>query len=82
MFSSNAAKTAIWNVCNGKSNQAYGYFWSYKNKFIPKVNNHLAPVAKYNDDGVFIESYSSIKEAADLNNIKTPANIIAAIKGT
>ena len=82
MFSSNAAKTAIWNVCNGKSNQAYGYFWSYKNKFIPKVNNHLAPVAKYNDDGIFIESYSSVKEAADSNNIKTPANIIAAIKGT
>ena len=26
--------------------------------------------------------YSSIKEAADSNNIKTPANIIAAIKGT
>ena len=82
MFSSNVAKIAIWNVCNGKSNQAYGYFWSYKNKFIPKVNNHLAPVAKYNDDGIFIESYSSIKEAADLNNIKTPVNIIAAIKGT
>ena len=82
MFSSNAAKTAISNVCNGKSNQAYGYFWSFKNKFIPKVNNHLAPVAKYNDDGIFIESYSSIKEAADSNNIRTPANIIAAIKGT
>ena len=75
-------EAAIWNVCNNKSNQAYGYFWSYKNKFIPKVNNHLAPVAKYNDDGIFIESYSSIKEAADSNNIKTPANIIAAIKGT
>lgn len=82
MFSSNAAKTDIWNVCNGKSNQAYGYFWSYKNKFVPKANNHLAPVAKYDDDGIFIESYSSIKEAADSNNIKTPANIIAAIKGT
>lgn len=82
IFSNNAAKSAIWNVCNGKSNQAYGYFWSYKNKFIPKVNNHLAPVAKYDNNGTFIESYSSIKEAADLNNIKTPANIIAAIKGT
>ena len=78
----NSARSAIWNVCNSKSNQAYGYFWSYKNKFIPKVNNHLSPVAKYNDNGEFLESYSSIKEAADSNNIKTPTNIIAAIKGT
>lgn len=77
-----AAKTAIWNVCNNRSNQAYGYFWSYKNKFISKVNNHLSPVAKYNDNGEFIQSYSSIKEAAECNNIKSPANIIAAIKGT
>lgn len=81
-FNSNAAKSAIWNVCNNKVNQAYGYFWSYKDKFVPKVNNHLAPVAKYNDAGEFLESYSSIKEAADSNNIKTSANIIAAIKGT
>ena len=34
------------------------------------------------DNGEFIESYSSIKEAADYNNIKTPSNIVAAIKGT
>lgn len=77
-----AAKTAIWNVCNNKSNQAYGYYWSYKNKFTPKVNNHLSSVAKYNDIGEFIESYSSIKEAAQKNDIKSPSNIIAAIKGT
>ncbi len=77
-----SAKTSIWNVCNNKSNQAYGYFWSYKNKFVPKNNNHLSPVAKYNDKGIFLESYSSIKEAADANGIKSSANIIAAIKGT
>lgn len=65
MFSNKvAARTAIWNVCNDKSNQAYGYYWSYKNKFVPKINNHLSPVAKYNDAGEFIASYSSIKEAA------------------
>ena len=38
-------------------------------------------VAKYTDEGFFVESYSSIKEAAEDNDIKTPANIIAAIKG-
>lgn len=39
------------------------------------------PVAKYNDEGQFLESYTSIKEAAEANNIKTSSNIIAAIKG-
>lgn len=83
LFTDNkAAKTAISNVCNNKSNQAYGYYWSFKNKFIPKINNHLSSVAKYNDAGEFIESYSSIKEAAQKNNIKSPSNIIAAIRGT
>lgn len=77
-----SAKSAIHNVCNGKSNQAYGYFWSFKNKFEFKTNKHYSAVAKYNDQGEFIESYSSIKEAADKNNIKTPSNIIATIRGS
>lgn len=77
-----SAKVSISRICLGKGGQAYGYYWSFKNKFEPKKNNHLSPVAKYNDAGEFLESYSSIKEAADSNNIKTPANIIAAIKGT
>ena len=58
-----------------------GCFWSFKNKFELKTNKHLVPVAKYNDEGKFLESYTSIKEAADANNIKTPSNIINAIKG-
>ena len=78
----NSAKSAISQVCLGKYNQAFGYYWSFKNKFEPKKNNHLSSVAKYNDDGEFIESYTSIKEAADSNKIKTLSNIIAAIKGT
>lgn len=77
-----SAKVAISRVCLGKGCQACGYYWSFKNKFEPKKNNHLSPVAKYNDAGEFLESYTSIKEAADANNIKTCANIIAAIKGT
>lgn len=76
-----SAKVSISKVCQGKSGQSCGYFWSFKNKFEPKKNNHLSPVAKYNDNGEFIESYNSIKEAAEMNNIKTSANIIAAIKG-
>lgn len=77
-----SAKSAISQVCTGKHSQAYGYYWSFKNKFESRKNNHLSPVAKYNDEGQFLESYSSVKEASDSNNIKTPSNIIAAIKGS
>ena len=42
---------------------------------------YVEAVVKYNDEGKFLESYTSIKEAADANNIKTPSNIINAIKG-
>lgn len=77
----NSAKIAISNNCLGKTKQSFGYFWSFKNKFELKTNKHLAPVAKYNDKGEFIESYTSIKEAADNNNIKNSSNIINAIKG-
>lgn len=78
----NSARVAISDVCNGKRCQALGYYWSFKSKFDPKKNNHLAPVAKYDDEGNFLESYSTIKEAALAHGLKTSANIIAAIKGT
>lgn len=77
-----SARVAISNNCCKKTKQSFGYYWSYKNKFELQPNKHLSAVAKYNDNGDFLESYTSIKEAADSNNIKTPANIIAAIKGT
>lgn len=78
---SNAARVAISNNCLGKSNQAFGYFWSFKNKFKYKIDKRFTPVAKYNNNGEFIESYSSIKEAAEKNHIKTPSNIVHAIQG-
>lgn len=79
---SNSARVSISEVCLNRRNQAFGYFWSFKNKFELKLNKNFVPVAKYNDQGKFLESYSSITEAAKLNGIKTSANIIAAIKGT
>lgn len=78
----NAYRKAICATCNGKQSQAYGYYWSYKCKFESKPNNHLKSVAKYDDNGNFIESYSTIKEAADSIGASSSANIIAAIKGT
>lgn len=79
---SQSMKVSISRVCLGQQSQANGYFWSFKNKFtyIP-ANKGYRAVAKYNDAGEFLESYTSITEAAIENNIKTRENIIAAISG-
>lgn len=75
-----SARTAINNNCRKKVNKAYGYYWSYKHIFDYQDSKTRA-VAKYNDQGEFLDVYNSIKEAAEENNIKTPANINAAIAG-
>lgn len=75
------AKVAICAVCKNKKIQAYGYYWSYKNKFEMHINKNYAPVAKYDDFGNFLESYTTIAEAAKANGINTPSNIINCIKG-
>lgn len=77
----NSVKTAICNCCHERVNQAYGYFWNFKPKFEFKTNKHYSAVAKYDDEGHFLESYSTLKEAAKENGLKTNANIIACIKG-
>lgn len=77
-----SAKTAIHNVCHNKTRQAYGYYWSFKCKFeYEPYDKGCRPVAKYNDEGIFLESYSSIKDAAEANNIGKSSNINAAISG-
>lgn len=75
----NSARVAINNNCLNKVRQAYGYFWSFKNKF--EYHKYGTPVAKYDDEGHFLESYHTINDAAKENNIKTPSNIVAAIAG-
>lgn len=80
----NSARVSINNCCLGKTHQTKGYFWSFKNKFtyIPSKNTGLpTAVAKYDDAGEFLESYSSISEAAKANNIKGQNSITKAIEG-
>lgn len=74
-------KVMISRCCLGKTNQVNGYYWSFKPKFEFRTNKHYSAVAKYDDNGIFLESYTTIKEAAERNNIKTSTNIIACIKG-
>ena len=40
------------------------------------------PVAKYTDDGVFVESFSSIMEAMVSLGLKSGNDIVRAIKGS
>lgn len=75
----NSARAAIGNCCNGRTRQSFGYYWSYTNKF--NYMPYGTPVAKYNDAGEFLESYTTMTEAAKANGIKGTANIIAAISG-
>lgn len=78
---SNAARAAIHNVCNNITRQAYGYYWSFKCKFDFRADKRNTAVAKYNDNGEFLESYSSLTEAAEANNIKSAKYIQAALAG-
>lgn len=77
-----SAKSAIRNVCAKITRQAFGYYWSFKDKFEYIPYERGTAIAKYNDFGEFLESYTSITEAAKENGIKSSANIIAAIKGS
>ncbi len=72
-----AAKTNIGNVCNRKTRSAYGYYWSFKNKFeYEKFRKSKLAVAKYSIDGVFLESYNDIYEAASQFESKNAVAII------
>lgn len=77
----NAARTAIGNVCRGITHQAYGYYWSYKHIFNYNKYNWTKAVARYDDDGRFLESYSSLQDAAKALHISSTANISHAISG-
>lgn len=79
--SPNSARVSITNVCNGVMRQAYGYYWSFKNKFnfIPYMKTQA--VARYDDSGKFLESYTSLQDAAKDLNLKSTASITHAIQG-
>lgn len=75
---SHAARAAIHNVCNKITRQAYGYYWSFKPKF--EYISYAHAVAKYDDEGNFLESYTTVKEAAAAHSVSV-TNIRAAISG-
>lgn len=76
-----AARSAIHNVCNKITRQAYGYYWSFKRSFEYNEYNQFKAVACYNDEGEFITSYSSLKEAATAMGLKDTSAISNCIRG-
>lgn len=76
-----AARSAIHNVCNKITRQAYGYYWSFKRSFEYNEYNQFKAVACYNDEGGFITSYSSLKEAATAMGLKDTSAISNCIRG-
>lgn len=75
-----SAKSAIHQVCVGKHRHAFGYFFSYKNKFTYTEKIWGTAIGKYELDGTFICSYQDVNEAANAVGVM-PNNIHRAIEG-
>lgn len=69
----------IINVCENNKKQAGGYYWSYKKRFKYRPSKYIS-VACYTLDGKFIQSYTSVYDAAKYNNI-TENDIYVVIAG-
>lgn len=59
-----SARTTIYECCKGERKQGFGYYWSFKNKFEYRPKIEILAVARYDDNGIFQEAYSSVSEAA------------------
>lgn len=72
--------TCISNTCTGHQSQAGGYFWSYKKRFNYKTPFNKTAVACYSDDGIFIRSFDSLKDAGNFYVVHYSA-ITSCIQG-
>jgi hypothetical protein len=69
--------------CHGEYSKYKGYIFSFTNTIKPKkynINSKMKKVSKYDDNGKYVESYGSIKEAALKNKIHHSASLSNAIK--
>ena len=64
--------TAIYSCCNGKTKTAFGYVWKYKYekkewKYVKKKENKGSSksIDKYSMNDEYLETYKSIKDAAE-----------------
>ena len=71
----------IYNCCNGQHTSAYGFIWRFQED---EFNSHKLPnkmtrcINQYSMDNKYINTFNSIKDAAEYLNIKRP-NISAVL---
>lgn len=72
---------SIGGNCLGKQSSAGGYYWSYKKHFdYDPSKQRKTAVACYNDNGEFIRSFDTVKEAAEFVGVGH-SNISECIRG-
>lgn len=64
-----SARASIKNCCLGKSQSAFGYFWSYKKEFT--YESTVKKVAQYTLKGKFLRYFDSMSEAEEVLHINT-----------
>lgn len=74
--------SCICSVCNGGKKRTGGFCWSYSKEIvIREQKRQKQAVVKYTIDGLFLEIYSSIKEASDANKGASRCQIKRCIDG-
>lgn len=76
-----ASTSNISYACNGKTQSAYGYLWSYIKKDMPEKKIRHTKVNQYSLDGKYIKTYNTLTEAAKENNINNISTIINVCTG-
>lgn len=59
----NSTRAAIKNCCLGKTQSAYGYYWSYKKEF--SYQTTIKKVAQYTLKGKFLRYFDTLSEAEE-----------------
>lgn len=80
-----ASTSNISYACNGKTQSAYGYLWSYVKKDIMEKKIRHRKVNQYSLDGKYIKTYNTLTEAAkenDINNISSITNVCTGKRKT
>lgn len=65
----NKGNASIWKCLNGRCDSAYGYYWSYENKFVYDKNKRMAAVVQTQLNGEEIAEYDSIKIASEKTGV-------------
>ena len=78
-------RTCINSCCNGVNSSAYGYHWCYVGEFNEiNINKRTRnrTVDRYSLDGIYIDSFESVNDAAERGVGKTNAGACSSIRSS